>query len=104
MIGRIVKIEDREGLFVVVDVKSYEDLGSMSYERDYQIVEYKPELDDLEIDLSKTMKYEVRGKSKLPIKVLENKMPYTQYGTSDIRGVKKVYFERKWEKVVIPER
>ena len=37
-IGNVVKIENYSGLYVVVSVKRREDLGSMSYDRDYFVV------------------------------------------------------------------
>jgi hypothetical protein len=103
MLGKVVEIQDREGLFVVVKEKNYEDMGSCSYERDYWIVPYQPEVDDMEVNLAEAELRKVRS-TRLPITVKEDKKPYTQYGTSHIRGVEKVYFERIWEEVIIPGR
>lgn len=103
MLGKVVEIQDREGLFVVVKEKNYEDMGSCSYERDYWVIPYKSEIDDMEVNLAEAELRKVRS-TRLPIKEREDKKHYTQYGTSNIRGVEKVYFERIWEEIIVPTR
>lgn len=102
MIGKIVEYEDK--LFLVVDFENEEQPWYCAYARDYYLIPYNSEMsDDLEIDLSTAQKIEVRG-DKNPIKEREDKMPYTSYGTSKIRGVKKIYLERIWEEIKRPTR
>lgn len=104
MIGKIVEVEDREGLFVVVKEKNYEDMGSCSYARDYWLYPYDSSFaDDIGISINDNMKYHLSG-TKNTIHVRTDKKEYTQYGYSNIRGVEKIYLERIWEEVIVPGR
>jgi hypothetical protein len=103
VVGKVVEVEGREGLFVIVNHKNYEDVGSCSYARDYAIVPYQAELDDMKVNLADAQVLEIRS-VKMPVKVREDKKAYTQYGTSLIRGVDTRYLERVWEEIVIPSR
>lgn len=104
MIGKIVEVEGKEGLFVVVKEKNYEDLGSCSYERDYWLYPYDSSFaDDIVVSVNDTMKYSLRGTTNT-IKVREDKKSYNQYGFSNIRGVEKIHLERIWEEVIVPGR
>ncbi|PLS18886.1 hypothetical protein CVD28_00350 [Bacillus sp. M6-12] len=103
MLGKIVELDNEKDLFVIVKENNYEDMGSCQYERDFWLVPYQPELDDMQVELDKAKVLKVRA-TRFPFTVREDKKTYTQYGTSDIRGVKKVYFERIWEEIIVPGR
>jgi hypothetical protein len=104
MIGKIVEIQGKEGLFVVVNMKVREDLGNCCYDRDYFVIPYKPELDLLEVNTDAAIKVEVKFVTKDLLIIREDKMPYSKYGESYIRGVKKIYLERNWESPKLPTR
>lgn len=104
MIGKIVEVEGREGLFLVVDYKNKETVGHCSYEQDFWLYPYDSSFsDDVTITVNDTMKYELRG-TKNKVNIREDKKEYKQYGYSVIRGVKKAMFERIWDGIIIPSR
>lgn len=103
MIGTIIEIEDREGLFVVVGYQNYETDRDFQHVKDFLIIPYEHEKDDLIVDLTNAELLKVRGLHN-PVNVRKDKKSYVQYGYSDIRGVRKIYLERTWEQPVIPGR
>jgi hypothetical protein len=104
MIGSIVKVNGREGLFVVVNFENRETDWYCSYDRTYYLIPYEPDKDTLEINLNDSMiTIKVTGFID-PVDICEDKMPYKQYGESKIRGAHKIYLERTWETPKMPER
>jgi hypothetical protein len=103
MVGSIVEIEGKEGLFVVVKMKNYEDAGSCSYDRVYHITPYQPDLDVLEVKISEATKFELRG-IKNKINIREDKQEYSAFGHSNIRGIEIIHLERVWPEIIVPSR
>ncbi|PDZ93954.1 hypothetical protein CON36_36445 [Bacillus cereus] len=104
IVGQIVEVEGKEGLFLVVDYKNNERVGDCSYDREFWLYPYDSSLsDDVDININETVKYELQG-TKNTVRIREDKKEYKQYGHSLIRDVKKVMFERIWEEVVTPTR
>lgn len=103
MIGKIVQFENVTRLFVVVDYESRDQPYDTRHDKIFWVIPYDPGKDIFEIDLSKARPFHITT-THLGVKEAEHKLHYTRYGTSDIRGVKKAYFERIWEEVKTPER
>ena len=100
MIGEIVKVEGSDDLFVSVNEVYREDAGSCCYNRDYYLFPYNPTLDDLKIQLHDPSIRKVcvtHKDSKNPVVSVNGKKHYTMYGESNIRGIKTLYLERKWD-------
>lgn len=98
-VGKIVEINDKEGLFLVVKEKMADNsLFSQTFIRDYWLYPYDSSLsDDLLVELDETIKFELRGLTFNTVKERKDKKSYTVYGTSNIRGVEKIYLERIWD-------
>lgn len=97
MAGEIVELEEK--LFIVADFKNNEDYSSTSYSRIYFLYPYNSELPDtLEISIKACFEYKVDGLTN-PVNTRDDKMSYTKYGESNIRGEKTVYLERKWDEL-----
>lgn len=64
--------------FVVIDYKSYEDMGSLSFDRKYKICLYEELVDKEIIDLDSNLGYwiEVRGVSFPDIEKVEDIAPF----------------------------
>ena len=103
MVGNIVEYENE--LFLVVHFVNREENWYCSYSRDYYLFPYFAELpDDLEINIKECSKVQIEGVTSDPVKVREDKMPYSQYGFSEIRGEKNIFLERKWNEIKLPTR
>ncbi|MEJ1517876.1 hypothetical protein R3O67_32410 [Bacillus cereus] len=104
IVGQIVEVEGKEGLFLVVDYKNNERVGDCSYDREFWLYPYDSTLpDDVHIAVNDDIKYELQG-TKNTVRIRADKKEYKQYGYSLIRDVKKVMLERIWEEVVTPTR
>lgn len=95
-----------EGLYINLGItKNYEDSGSCSYDREYMLYPYSSDLpDDLTINKRNTVKVRVRSVTN-PVKDRFDKIPYKQYGRSEIDGVTLIMLRRDYPKErVVPTK
>jgi len=107
MLGKIVKVEGTSGhwdnLMVVV---GFENNTDSPYDYKFKFVPYFSDQDDLKVDLSLGIIDYRCCTANIGdfIQIQEEKLHYTKYGESNIRGVKHIYLERKWDEIKIPTR
>lgn len=104
MIGKIVEIDELEGLFVVVDFKNNERPGDCTYDREFWLHPYESSFsDDMTFSLKDAIMYYLTG-TQYTVRVRDDKKEFTPYGHSIIRGQKFVMLERIWEEIIVPSR
>lgn len=102
----IIEIEGKKGLYINFGIsKNYEDSGSCSYSREYEILPYDSLYEDELVVNTRTLStYKLTGTHNT-IKIREDKIPYELYGRTEFEGVEKLYIRRKKiEKVQEPTK